>query len=96
MFKGHKSEKDIKNEFNKWNQSVIDYDPKDRLLVYEIKDGWEPLCIFLDMPVPNIPFIHKNKTKNLGHMSRFIGSMFTISILLIIVSIFLLIYFLIL
>ena len=96
MFKGHESEKDIKNEFNKWNQSVIDYVPKDRLLVYEIKDGWKPLCNFLDMPVPNIPFFHKNKTKNMGHMSRFIGSMFTISILLIIVAIFLLIYFLIL
>ena len=96
MFKGLKSEKDIKNEFTKWNQSVIDYVPKDRLLVYEIKDGWKPLCNFLDMPIPDIPFFHKNKTKNMGHMSRFIGSMFTISILLIIVAIFLLIYFLIL
>jgi len=96
MFKGHKSEKNIKNEFIKWNQSVIDYVPKDRLLVYEIKDGWEPLCNFLNIPVPDISFFHKNKTKNMGHMSRFIGSMFTISILSIIVVIFLLIYFLIL
>ena len=96
MFKGNKSEKDIKNEFNNWNQSVIDYVPKDRLLVYEIKDGWEPLCNFLNMPIPDISFFHKNKTKNMGHMSRFIGSMFTISILSIIVAIFLLIYFLIL
>ena len=96
MFKGHKNEKDIKNEFNNWNQSVIKHVPKDRLLIYKIKDGWEPLCNFLDIPVPKIPFYHKNKTKNMGHISRFIGSMFTISILLIIVAIFLLIYFLIL
>jgi len=96
MFKGHKNEKNIKDEFVKWNESVIEYVPKDRLLVYEIKDGWEPLCNFLNLPVPNMPFFHKNKTKNMGHMSRFIGSMFVISILLIIISIFLLIYFLIL
>ena len=93
MFKGHKNEENIKNEFIKWNESVIKYVPKDRLLVYEIKDGWEPLCNFLELPVPDKPFFHKNKTKNMGHMSRFIGSMFVISILLAIVIIFLIIYY---
>ena len=83
MFKGHKSEENIKNEFTKWNQSVIDYVPKDRLLVYEIKDGWEPLCNFLNMPVPDISFFHKNKTKNMGHMSRFINSMFVLLIIIV-------------
>ena len=24
-------------------------------------DGWEKLCRFLDKPVPNVPFPHKNK-----------------------------------
>jgi len=93
-FKGAKNDEEIKQEFIKWNQSVIDYVPKERLLVYEIKDGWEPLCDFLDLPQPNIPFFHKNKTKNMGHMSRFIGSMFTMSILTIVTIIMLLIYFL--
>ena len=58
------------------------------------KDGWDPLCNFLNLPKPNIPFFHKNKTKNMGHMSRFIGSMFTMSILAIIAIIILSIYFL--
>jgi hypothetical protein len=24
----------------------------ERLLVFDIKEGWEPLCAFLDVPVP--------------------------------------------
>ncbi|KAJ5618926.1 hypothetical protein N7510_002910 [Penicillium lagena] len=30
--------------------------PKNRLLVYEAKDGWEPLCAFLGLDVPATPF----------------------------------------
>jgi hypothetical protein len=30
--------------------------PKDRLLVYEIGQGWGPLCAFLGVPVPLVPF----------------------------------------
>jgi len=26
-----------------------------------VKDGWEPLCKFLDMPIPSKPFPHRNK-----------------------------------
>ena len=35
--------------------------PKDKLLVYKCKEGWEPLCEFLGVEVPNVPFPHKNK-----------------------------------
>ena len=37
--------------------------PKDRLLIYKIEDGWEPLCKFLDKPVPGVPFPRVNETK---------------------------------
>ena len=94
MFKNHTSEKNIKNEFINWNKSVIEYVPEDKLLVYQVKDGWEPLCDFLDLPKPEQPFFHKNKTINMGHMSRFIGSMLVISILLITTTICLIIYYL--
>ncbi len=30
--------------------------PAGRLLVYEVKQGWQPLCEFLDVPVPDEPF----------------------------------------
>lgn len=34
--------------------------PADRLLVYQVKDGWEPLCAFLGVPVPDEPFPRTN------------------------------------
>ena len=36
--------------------------PKDRLLVFDLDDGWEPLCKFLGHPSPDVPFPHKNKS----------------------------------
>ncbi len=38
--------------FNKWNAEVVASVPKDRLLVFQAKDGWGPLCEFLGVPVP--------------------------------------------
>ena len=83
-FQGAKTDDERKIKFKEWNQSVIDYVPKERLLIYEVKDGWEPLCQFLDHPIPDMPFPFKNKTKNMEHMSRFINSMFVLLILIII------------
>lgn len=34
--------------------------PADQLLVYEVREGWEPLCGFLGMPVPDEPFPRTN------------------------------------
>ncbi|RDW92234.1 hypothetical protein BP5796_01628 [Coleophoma crateriformis] len=34
--------------------------PKDRLLEFSIKDGWDPLCNFLEVPVPSEKFPHVN------------------------------------
>lgn len=36
--------------------------PADRLLVFDVKQGWEPLCRFLGVPVPAEPFPHFNDT----------------------------------
>lgn len=32
----------------------------ERLLVFDVADGWEPLCAFLGVPVPDSPFPHRN------------------------------------
>jgi len=37
--------------------------PAERLLTFEAKDGWKPLCAFLDKPVPDEPFPHINDAK---------------------------------
>lgn len=38
--------------FERHNKAVIDEVPADKLLVFEASQGWEPLCHFLDVPVP--------------------------------------------
>ncbi len=48
--------------FNLHNQDVLATVPKDRMLIYDVKQGWEPLCKFLDVPVPNTPFPNTNST----------------------------------
>ena len=37
--------------------------PPERLLVYSVKQGWAPLCEFLDLPIPDEPFPHLNERK---------------------------------
>jgi Sulfotransferase domain len=42
------------------NQLVRDTIPADRLLVFTPADGWEPLCRFLGVAVPDTPFPRSN------------------------------------
>jgi hypothetical protein len=47
--------------FNRHNEEVQHYVPAEKLLVYNVKEGWEPLCAFLGVPVPHDePFPHLN------------------------------------
>ena len=83
-FQNSKTDEEKMKSFNEWNQSVIDNVPKDRLLIYKASEGWEPICKFLNVDVPDIPFPYKNKTKNMGRMSIFINFMFIILVVAII------------
>jgi hypothetical protein len=38
--------------FNRWNEEVKEVVPAERLLVYEVKEGWKPLCDFLEVDAP--------------------------------------------
>ena len=42
--------------FTNRSQAIKDYIAPDRLLVYQVSEGWEPLCEFLGMPVPDMAF----------------------------------------
>ena len=46
--------------YRRWNEQMIHEIPEERLLVYQISEGWEPLCTFLSVAVPNEPFPHAN------------------------------------
>jgi hypothetical protein len=40
--------------------------PADRLLTFDMRDGWEPLCDFLEVDLPDIPFPKTNSSKQFG------------------------------
>jgi hypothetical protein len=47
--------------FNRHNEQVRRDVPADRLLIYEVSEGWAPLCAFLGVPLPEgKPFPHLN------------------------------------
>jgi Sulfotransferase domain len=46
-----------------YNQEVQRNVPPDRLLVWSAAEGWEPLCRFLEVPVPEAPFPHVNDSQ---------------------------------
>lgn len=49
--------------FNQWVDDVKENVPEDRLLIHEAREGWGPLCKFLDVPVPTNPYPRVNDTK---------------------------------
>jgi hypothetical protein len=47
----------------RFNEEVQETVPADRLLVWSVGDGWDTLCEFLGVPVPDTPFPHLNDSK---------------------------------
>lgn len=54
--------------FKEHSEAVRRRVPPAQLLVYRVKDGWGPLCDFLDVPVPEEPFPHINDRKSTQRM----------------------------
>jgi len=54
--------------FNRHNAEVMQQAPKDRLLVYEVRQGWGPLCAFLGVDVPEAPFPRVNTREDISVM----------------------------
>ena len=46
--------------FNRHTEEVKAVIPAERLLIYRAGQGWEPLCRFLDLPVPDEPYPFQN------------------------------------
>jgi hypothetical protein len=44
---------------------VIATVPSERLLVFDVADGWAPLCAFLGVPIPDNPFPRVNDRKQM-------------------------------
>ena len=44
--------------------------PPQQLLVFQVKQGWKPLCEFLGVPEPDIPFPRVNDTSTMLMVGR--------------------------
>mgnify|MGYP000029456290 CR=1 FL=1 len=48
--------------------------PKERLLVFEAKDGWAPLCAFLGVPAPDAPYPRVNSKEEMKGFNAMMDS----------------------
>ncbi|WIG59817.1 MAG: hypothetical protein OJF49_002564 [Ktedonobacterales bacterium] len=57
--------------YNQHIAEVKERVPAEKLLVYDVKQGWEPLCAFLGISVPATPFPYLNQRDEfIGRMLR--------------------------
>jgi hypothetical protein len=57
--------------FNQHIEQVQQMVPSEQLLIYQVKEGWEPLCRFLDKPIPEgKPFPHLNDRASFGETAQ--------------------------
>ena len=71
-----RAERMMRADYVKHNLYVRHVVPPEDLLVWNVKEGWAPLCSFLGQPVPSGPIPHDNKTgdiyiKELAYESLF-------------------------
>ena len=59
--------------YEDWIEDVKKTVPEEQLLIFNAKQGWKPLCDFLEIPVPahGRPFPHVNETKEFVNTFRF-------------------------
>jgi hypothetical protein len=64
LFDGRMRDEDhLAAVFERHNAEVVERIPPERLLVYEVADGWAPLCAFLGVAVPEGPMPKVNSTE---------------------------------
>lgn len=54
---------DMASAMERYHQEVQDTIPSDRLLVWSVSEGWDRLCDFLEVPVPDAEFPRLNDSK---------------------------------
>ena len=71
--------------FNNHIELVKKVIPAERLLIHSAKEGWQPLCDFLGVPVPNEPYPWINESINFKRNLRIIIAMKWLPAILVIV-----------
>jgi len=66
-------------KFNEHIETVKAVIPPKNLLVFRVSEGWEPLCKFLDKPVPSTPF------PNVNDKGHFQGDLFKAKVTILVI-----------
>ena len=65
VFNGRAGDRDYAIEvYNRNIEDVHSVVPAERLLVHNLGDGWEPLCRWLDLPLPDVDYPKGNTTQD--------------------------------
>jgi hypothetical protein len=65
-FQGRFRDRDHAMEvFERHNEAVRRQVPPERLLVFDVREGWAPLCDFLGVEAPDEPFPHLNEAREM-------------------------------
>lgn len=56
--------------YNQYIEEVRASVPAEKLLIFSVDQGWEPLCTFLNVPVPTTPFPNVNDTKEFQKLKK--------------------------
>lgn len=57
-------------DFDRHNQAVKEAIPESQLLVFEVAQGWDPLCKFLATESPDIPFPRSNNREEFWELVK--------------------------
>jgi len=68
--------------FQKHLEEVKSFVPEENLLVFEVKEGWRPLCDFLNVEEPDIPFPRLNDSKKVIFVTNVINCLAWITVVI--------------
>ncbi|XP_077975308.1 uncharacterized protein LOC120332494 isoform X1 [Styela clava] len=64
---GSHTETFLRSRYRQHNLYVKSICPNEKLLIYNVKDGWKPLCDFLNVGYPDTPFPRENIKSDMIH-----------------------------
>jgi hypothetical protein len=69
--RGHLADRAFMTDyFRRHDEAVVAAIPADRLLVFQVGEGWDRLCAFLGVPVPDAPYPSENSTADFVARNR--------------------------
>lgn len=74
-FGGDLSKRNVIQSYHNHFKKVKFLCPPEKLLLFHAADGWEPLCTFLGVPIPDQPYPHANTTSEFRRFAFAVNAM---------------------